>query len=138
MRPSRCIYRFANIVSKLSCLTETYFPEAQDRARFLDGERAAGRIVGPLHGLPISVKDGFQIAGTAATIGFVSFLDHELSEKNSPLVHMLLELGAVIYVKTNIPQTLMASYIFSVDLEKDHDLTLHRRLTHITTSSDAH
>jgi hypothetical protein len=51
---------------------------------------------------------------------------------------MLLELGAVIYVKTNIPQTLMASYIFSVDLEKDHDLTLHRRLTHITTSSDAH
>ncbi|CAN9201860.1 unnamed protein product [Alternaria alternata] len=93
----------------LSCLTETYFPEAQDRARFLDGERAAGRIVGPLHGLPISVKDGFQIAGTAATIGFVSFLDHELSEKNSPLVDMLLELGAVIYVKTNIPQTLMTA-----------------------------
>ncbi|CAG5176048.1 uncharacterized protein ALTATR162_LOCUS8285 [Alternaria atra] len=93
----------------LSCLTETYFPEAQDRARFLDSERAAGRLVGPLHGLPISVKDGFQIAGTAATIGFVSFLDHALSEKNSPLVEILLELGAVVYVKTNIPQTLMTA-----------------------------
>ncbi|KAL1793520.1 hypothetical protein ACET3X_008502 [Alternaria dauci] len=93
----------------LSCLTETCVPEAQDRARFLDAERAAGRIVGPLHGLPISVKDGFQIAGTAATIGFVSFLDHALSEKNSPLVEILMELGAVMYVKTNIPQTLMTA-----------------------------
>ncbi|EUC29879.1 hypothetical protein COCCADRAFT_39810 [Bipolaris zeicola 26-R-13] len=91
----------------LSCLTETYFPEAQARAKFLDDERAQGRIVGPLHGLPISVKDGFQVAGSDASIGFVSFLSHPPSEKNSPLVDILLELGAVIYVKTNIPQTLM-------------------------------
>jgi Asp-tRNA(Asn)/Glu-tRNA(Gln) amidotransferase A subunit family amidase len=32
-----------------------------------------------------------------------------MSEKNSPLVDILLELGAVVYVKTNIPQTLMVS-----------------------------
>ncbi|KAH7553089.1 hypothetical protein BM1_08062 [Bipolaris maydis] len=93
----------------LSCLTETYFPEAQDRAKFLDNERAQGRIVGPLHGLPISVKDGFHVAGSDASIGFVSFLSRPLSEKNSPLVDILLELGAVIYVKTNLPQTLMTA-----------------------------
>ncbi|KAH4896320.1 amidase [Parastagonospora nodorum] len=92
----------------LSCLTETYFPEAEERARFLDSERAQGRIVGPLHGLPISVKDGFQIKGSQATIGFVSFLDR-VSDKNSPLIDILIELGAVIYVKTNIPLTLMTA-----------------------------
>ncbi|KAI4653072.1 uncharacterized protein J4E79_008585 [Alternaria viburni] len=93
----------------LSCLTETYFPEAQERARFLDSERASGRIVGPLHGLPISIKDAFQVAGSAATIGFVSFLDHAASKENSPLVDILLGLGAVVYVKTNIPQTMMTA-----------------------------
>ncbi|KAI4704841.1 hypothetical protein J4E89_009426 [Alternaria sp. Ai002NY15] len=95
----------------LSCLTETYFPEAQERGRFLDSERASGRTVGPLHGLPISIKDAFQVAGSAATIGFVSFLDHAASKENSPLVDILLELGAVVYVKTNIPQTMMARSI---------------------------
>jgi amidase len=92
----------------LSCLTETYFPEAQERARFLDSERSQGRIVGPLHGLPVSVKDGFQIKGSQATLGFVSFLDR-VSQTNSPLVDILTELGAVIHVKTNIPQTLMTA-----------------------------
>lgn len=61
-----------------------------------------------MHGLPVSLKDGFQIAGSTASLGFVSFLDR-VSEKNSPLVEILLELGAVLYVKTNIPQTLMVS-----------------------------
>jgi hypothetical protein len=64
--------------------------------------------MGPLHGLPISLKDGFQIAGSAASIGFVSFLDR-MSKTNSPLVDVLLDLGAVVYVKTNIPQTMMVS-----------------------------
>ena len=45
----------------------------------------------------------------AATIGYVSFLDHPVATKNSPLVDILLELGAVVYVKTNLPQTLMVS-----------------------------
>ncbi|KNG50477.1 general amidase-b [Stemphylium lycopersici] len=93
----------------LSCLTETYFSEAQERARFLDDERAQGRIVGPLHGLPISIKDSFQVVGSAATIGFVSFMDNAVSDRNSALVDILLELGAVVYVKTNIPQTMMTA-----------------------------
>ncbi|RMZ70987.1 general amidase-b [Pyrenophora seminiperda CCB06] len=93
----------------LSCLTETYFEEAQERARFLDNERAQGRIVGPLHGLPVSLKDGFRVKGSASTIGFVSFLDHPMDTENSPLVDILLELGAVVYVKTNLPQTLMTA-----------------------------
>jgi amidase len=65
--------------------------------------------VGPLDGLPISLKDSFQIAGSAASIGFVSFLARA-SEMNSSLVEILLKLGAVLYVKTNVPQTMMVRY----------------------------
>ncbi|EHY58740.1 hypothetical protein HRR83_007464 [Exophiala dermatitidis] len=91
-----------------SCLTETIFDEAIARAKYLDQCRSEGKLVGPLHGLPISVKDSFQITGTDASIGFVSFLGNK-SEANSPLVDILLKLGAVLYVKTNIPQTLMTA-----------------------------
>ena len=92
----------------LNCLTETYFEEAQERAKQLDAMKSKGEITGPLHGLPISIKDGFKVKGSDASIGFVSFLGRT-SEANSPLVDILLELGAIIYVKTNIPQTLMTA-----------------------------
>ncbi|KAF7166913.1 hypothetical protein CNMCM5623_000450 [Aspergillus felis] len=92
----------------VNCLTETMFPEAEERAKYLDDLKAQGKSAGPLHGLPISIKDLFQVKGTHASIGMVSFLD-ERSTDNSPLVDILLNLGAVIYVKTNIPQTMMTA-----------------------------
>ncbi|KAI0168579.1 amidase signature domain-containing protein [Pestalotiopsis sp. NC0098] len=90
------------------CLTETMFDQAQERARHLDSLQAEGKLAGPLHGLPVSLKDGFQIAGVPATLGMLSFVDH-VSDTNSPLVTILLDLGAVLYVKTNIPQTLLTT-----------------------------
>ncbi|KAJ5107681.1 Amidase [Penicillium angulare] len=92
----------------VSCLTEIMFAEAQERARYLDDLRAQGKSAGPLHGLPISIKDNFHYKGTDATIGMVSFLN-DVSTKHSPLVDILLGLGAVLYVKTNVPQTMMTS-----------------------------
>ncbi|KAF4189642.1 hypothetical protein CNMCM7927_007326 [Aspergillus lentulus] len=92
----------------VNCLTETMFPEAQERAKYLDGLKAQGKSAGPLHGLPVSIKDLFHVKGTHASIGMISFLD-EKSTDNSPLVDILLNLGAVIYVKTNIPQTMMTA-----------------------------
>ncbi|KAI1750692.1 amidase signature domain-containing protein [Xylaria castorea] len=89
-----------------NCLTETFFEEAQQRARFLDDSRAQGKLAGPLHGLPVSLKDTYQVKGTQATIGAVSYLDTTSSE-NSALVNMLLDLGAVPYVKTNVSQLLV-------------------------------
>ncbi|EED14245.1 general amidase GmdB [Talaromyces stipitatus ATCC 10500] len=92
----------------ISCLTETCFPKAIERAAFLDEYLAkTGKPFGPLHGLPISVKDSFKVKGLQSTIGYVSFLTHPAETSNSPLIDILLNLGAVIYVKTNIPQTMM-------------------------------
>ncbi|KAL4906277.1 hypothetical protein BDW74DRAFT_167394 [Aspergillus multicolor] len=91
-----------------SCLTEHFFAQALERARFLDEYlQREGKVVGPLHGLPISIKDSFQVKGAHTTVGYVSFLKNGVATENSALVNLLLDLGAVLYVKTNIPQTMM-------------------------------
>ncbi|OQE19560.1 hypothetical protein PENSTE_c015G09767 [Penicillium steckii] len=92
----------------VNCLTETMFEEAQKRAEYLDNLRSQGQLAGPLHGLPISIKDNFHYKGTQSIIGMFSFMD-EVSSESSPLVEVLLKLGAVIYVKTNVPQTMMTT-----------------------------
>ncbi|KAJ5626649.1 Amidase [Penicillium herquei] len=92
----------------VSCLTETLFEEAQHRAQYLDDLRAQGKLAGPLHGLPVSLKDSFYIKGREATTGMVTFIGKAATE-NTALVDILLKLGAVLYVKTNVPQTMMTS-----------------------------
>ncbi|KAG9779651.1 general amidase-like protein, partial [Aureobasidium melanogenum] len=91
-----------------SCLTEIMFDEAIARAKQLDDHLArTGKPMGPLHGLPISVKDSFKIIGKDASIGYAS-LCFKPAESNSALVEMLLQAGAVIHCKTNVPLTLQA------------------------------
>ncbi|KAF1961122.1 amidase [Byssothecium circinans] len=94
----------------VNCLTEVMFDEAIARARecdgFLDRE---GRVMGELHGLPISLKDSFNVKGTQATIGYIAFLTRPPSTTNSNLVTLLLSAGAVFYCKTNLPQTMMTA-----------------------------
>jgi amidase len=86
-----------------NCLSETLFPEALQRAKALDDHLAkAGKPVGPLHGLPISLKDNFNIIGKDSTIGFVAWVDQPATY-NTVLVDLLLKAGAVLYVKTNVP-----------------------------------
>lgn len=51
-----------------------------------------------------------MVEGEAACLGFVSFLKWPLATKNSVAVDVLLEAGAVLYVKTTVPQTLFVSH----------------------------
>ncbi|RAK87162.1 fatty-acid amide hydrolase [Aspergillus costaricaensis CBS 115574] len=91
-----------------SCLTEHFFQRAIERAEFLDEYlQREKKLFGPLHGLPISIKDSFCIEGVQSTVGYVKFLENSPASHNSAIVEMLLNLGAVLYVKTNIPQTMM-------------------------------
>jgi Asp-tRNA(Asn)/Glu-tRNA(Gln) amidotransferase A subunit family amidase len=93
-----------------SCLTEMFFDVALTRAKQLDDHlTTTGSPMGPLHGLPISLKDSFNIPGIPTTLGFVSFLDNPPASTSSALVEILLNAGAVLYVKTNVPQTLMTA-----------------------------
>ncbi|KAL4784127.1 amidase signature domain-containing protein [Aspergillus varians] len=92
------------------CLTEIFFDRAIERAKELDRQYAdTGKLTGPLHGIPISLKDTYNVTGIQSTLGYVSFLDRPALTFNSPMVNILLEAGAVIYVKTHIPQTMMSA-----------------------------
>ncbi|KAF4778516.1 amidase [Colletotrichum scovillei] len=89
-----------------NCLTEPLFDTALNRAQFLDDYlRENGVPLGPLHGLPVSVKDTFNVAGVDTSMG-LAYLCHKPAASNAPLVDLLLSLGCVIIAKTNIPQTL--------------------------------
>lgn len=51
-----------------------------------------------------------MVKGEAATLGFVMYLTKPVAEENSPIVDILLEGGAVLYCKTNVPQGLFVSF----------------------------
>ncbi|KAK3116764.1 hypothetical protein LTR53_002530 [Teratosphaeriaceae sp. CCFEE 6253] len=92
----------------VNCLTELFFPDALARAQQLDAQFAkTGKPTGPLHGLPISIKDSFKVRGYDASVGVAGFCFHP-AQTNSALVDVLLAQGAVLYCKTNVPLTMMA------------------------------
>jgi len=90
-----------------NCALE-FFPEmALARAKELDATfQKTGTPVGPLHGLPISLKDQFRIKGLETTMGYAAWVG-KYDTYNSVLVDLLLKAGAVFYVKTSVPQSLM-------------------------------
>lgn len=62
--------------------------------------------MGPLHGLPVSLKDNFHLRGLDATVGFTAHVG-DPAEHDATLATMLAEAGAVFYVKTNVPTAMM-------------------------------
>ncbi|KAL6803499.1 amidase signature domain-containing protein [Trichoderma sp. SZMC 28012] len=93
----------------VNCLTEIFFDEAIERARQLDKQRQEsidGKTLPPLFGLPISIKDTFQIQGHDTSTGLACYVNAPAKE-HSAIAAMLLDLGAVLYCKTNVPQTVM-------------------------------
>ncbi|KAJ5767664.1 hypothetical protein N7533_000247 [Penicillium manginii] len=90
-----------------NCLSEILFDKAIARAQELDEyHRTTGRTKGPFHGLPISIKDNFNLIGCDSTVGFASLVN-DPATYNSTLTDLLLEAGAVLYVKTNVPTAMM-------------------------------
>ena len=81
-----------------------------ERAKNLDKQKQSKKReeLGPLYGLPISLKDSFKIPGTDSSIGLACFA-LQPDDRYSALPLLLLELGAVLYCKTNIPQTMMTA-----------------------------
>ncbi|KAK1056312.1 hypothetical protein LTR74_015033 [Friedmanniomyces endolithicus] len=92
----------------VNCLTEIFFDDAIARAKQLNEQyQKTGKPIGSLHGLPISIKDSFKVKGYDASIGVAGFC-FKPATINSALVEVLLEQGAVLYCKTNVPLTMMA------------------------------
>ncbi|KAJ5714166.1 general amidase [Penicillium malachiteum] len=91
-----------------NCLHEIFISQALQRAEELDAYlETHGTTVGPLHGLPISLKDQFYVKGIPTSMGYIGWLDTYEGDSNPKLVHKvesqivgeLLSLGAVLYCK---------------------------------------
>ncbi len=86
----------------LNALVATDFEAARARAALADAALARGELWGALHGLPITVKESFNIAGLPTTWGIPARADNRPTA-NALAVDRLIGAGAVPFGKTNVP-----------------------------------
>jgi fatty acid amide hydrolase len=90
---------------QLNAVVVPLFDEARSRAAAADEALHRGDDVGPLHGVPVTIKEQYRVAGTQTTLGATSKIGN-VSNDEGPLVTKLRDAGAIILGKTNIIQTL--------------------------------
>ena len=81
-------------------------------ARAKDEAAARGEKLGPLHGLPIAIKDLVDVAGLPTTKGFPP-LKGAVAAEDGLMVRRIRAAGAVIIGKTNVPEFALGSYSFN-------------------------
>jgi len=83
------------------------FEGALEQARNLDVHfKSAQKPKGPLHGIPITLKDQFNLKDVDTTLGYVG-RSFSPANEDAVLVQMLKDMGAIIIAKTNLPQSIM-------------------------------
>ena len=78
---------------------------AEKLARQLDDEAARGQFRGPLHGVPITVKESFDLEGSPSTWGNPAWKEN-FPQRDSEVVERYRSCGAIVYGKTNVPLNL--------------------------------
>jgi amidase len=91
--------------AKINAVVVRDFDRALRRAREADAALARGVSWGPLHGLPMTVKESFDVPGLPTTWGIEAFRGN-VAERPATAVQRLLDAGAVIFGKTNVPVAL--------------------------------
>ncbi len=99
--------RMDAVDSRLNCFVHRDPAQVLADAQAADAARAAGEKLGPLHGLPITIKDNIDVRGTDATLGMEA-RRHRPATEDAPLVRRLREAGVIVLGKTNVPQLLLA------------------------------
>lgn len=99
------IKRIEEVNGQLNAVIVPLFNEARAQAKEADRILEEGRPVGPLHGVPITIKEQFDVAGTETNVG-VPNNRGVVAEKDGPLVARLREAGAIILGKTNVMMAL--------------------------------
>lgn len=91
---------------RLRAFTHVFRNEALATARRLDDERRRGDVRGPLHGLPVTVKESLDMAGMASTLGVPARRSHR-APADAAIIQLLRRAGAVILGRTNTSQLLL-------------------------------
>lgn len=101
-----CIERIEAFDPMVNAVIQRRFDQARQEADQADADLTAGKLVGPLHGVPITIKDTFNVAGLATTVG-LAFRKNRVEPSDGPLVGRLREAGAIVLGKTNVIQLLV-------------------------------
>jgi fatty acid amide hydrolase len=100
------ITRIEEVNALLNAVVVARFDEALEEAAELDARHARGESAGALHGVPITMKESLDLAGSPSTFG-VTAHRHDFPRKDDPYVARLRSAGAVVLGKTNVSQLLM-------------------------------
>ncbi|WP_161569251.1 amidase [Candidatus Oscillochloris fontis] len=96
------IARIEAVNPALNAVVQQRFARARQEAREADERVRQGASLGPLHGVPITIKEAFDVAGTPATCGLLSAKVH-LPQQDAVAVARLKAAGAIVLGKTNTP-----------------------------------
>lgn len=99
------IQRIEEVNSKLNAVVIPLFDQARAQAEEADRKQQRGEPLGPLHGVPVTIKEQYRVTGTQVTLGATNMIGNVYHDEG-PLVSALREAGAIILGKTNIIQTL--------------------------------
>jgi len=108
------VARIEQLDGPINAVVHWDLDRARDAAESADAAVAAGDDVGPLHGVPITIKDSFQTEGCTTTSGAPELADFVPSEDAAPVAR-LRAAGAIPFAKTNLP-------IFAGDIQTFNDV----------------
>ncbi|WP_438496277.1 amidase family protein [Paenibacillus sp. IHBB 3054] len=87
---------------QLNAVVQQQRETAYAQADQADRDRKEGRRYGPLHGLPLTVKESFNVSGMLTTSG-APHLKHNIATEHAATVQRLIQAGAIVMGKTNVP-----------------------------------
>ncbi|MBV8977916.1 MAG: amidase [Alphaproteobacteria bacterium] len=91
------------LAGSINAVVATNLTRARRDAQAIDDSRSRGETLGPLAGLPMTIKDGFDVEGLPATSGFSGFAQRPKDCPDAELVARTRAAGAVVWGKTNVP-----------------------------------
>jgi amidase len=94
--------RVERLNPRVNAIVTLDLERARKRADAADAARARGELWGPLHGLPMTIKDSFETAGLRTTCGVPELAEH-VPARDATAVARILAAGAVVFGKTNSP-----------------------------------
>ena len=97
------IGRIERINPTINAVVTLQLDEARAAADAADARLAAGTLDGPLHGIPVTIKDALETRGMRSTGGAVELRDH-VPDRDAPVVRAVKAAGAIVFGKTNLPR----------------------------------
>src|SRR5262252_1614260 len=101
-----CIKQIEKSHAAVNAVVVPRFEEALKEADLADAARSRGEPLGPLHGVPITIKESFDLTGTPTTAGLTNRSDHRATS-DAVVVARLRQAGAIVLGKTNVSQLLL-------------------------------